>query len=720
MALQSLSQSQIPHHPGRELGLYTTAMHIQHILVANAMKCSTKPEATLLEMDRHVSTTEESLLQAAAHADWLSVSQYLAALSNSQLERHTDAVNQLLETHQDLPKFVMNEAKDTLGRLTGDAAKQTLISLLSLESSDEASEAGADIEALKQFGMKYEWEFKSPADGTHGAPDPKFQSGAKFEAGANAGTGLSASLKFPVKFWKKAWTFDAVTVKVETPEWSGLDPKPVFTICAFGCKEKIYTYPDQGKKEDAEEGDDEADEVGRCGTDVSKKKGKWKGLTLSFTHDLTFFKYGVAFAAGPIPLNLEFSVAGALTLDAGVGLLGGDGKKVCEKDGDNKLCSTKGITCGDGKTLSKGQLLFVRPSAEIALSASGAVTFGAAEAGIEIKVTLLEIKVPITLEANMGGTVGASSTSLQLQIGAGSGSVSAYAKVWAVGREDWEIFSWDGAETTYPDEGNFLGDYSDKVGIPKRTFKMKDPLETECLVVLYPVLNGKGGDVNKRYALQAGGDGTQKPNSLPQDVQDSTKSARTFGACDFVEFVDDDYGDASYGDSNSFWIGGVDYNNLPDDVESDVFKLGITTTPTGRYNNRWTRKDCCAFASFSSPNHVGKEWFQFDCDTADASNTYNAGEDNAWGDNDLDLDSALFASSCSGVNLKEQDGSQNWFTSKDVGDMAGMPDDYVDDVYRVVLSIGSAEELLDVSTVTPNHSRCKLQTQLDVCVRQLR
>merc|ERR1711865_116462 len=398
------------------------------------------------------------------------------------------------------------------------------------------------------------------------------------------------------------------------------------------------------------------------------------------------------------------SVAGALTLDAGVGLLGGDGKKVCEKDGDNKLCSTKGITCGDGKTLSKGQLLFVRPSAAIELAGSCAVGTSGAEAGIEIKVTLLEIKVPITLEANMGGTVGASSTSLQLQIGAGAGSISAYAEVWVAGREDWEIFSWDGAETTYPDEGYFLGDYSDKVGIPKREFKMKDPLETECLVVLYPVTGGKGGDVNKRYALQTGCGSVssttciQKENSLPQDVQDSTKSARTFGACDFVEFVDDDYGDASYGDSNSFWIGGVDYNNLPDDIESDVFKLGITTTPTGQYNNRWTRKDCCAFASFSSPNHVGKEWFQFDCGTADASNTYNAGEDNAWGDNDLDLDSALFASSCSGVNLKEQDGNQNWFTSKDVGDMAGMPDDYVDDVYRVVLSIGSAEELLDVST----------------------
>ena len=154
--------------------------------------------------------------------------------------------------------------------------------------------------------------------------------------------------------------------------------------------------------------------------------------------------------AGPIPLNLEFSVTGALTLDAGVGLLGGDGKKVCQKDGDAKLCSTKGITCGDGKTLSKGQLLFVRPSAAIELAGSCAVGVGVAEVGIEIKVTLLEIKVPITLEANMGGTVGASSTSLQLQIGAGAGSISAYAKAWVAGRKDWEIFSWDGAATTYP------------------------------------------------------------------------------------------------------------------------------------------------------------------------------------------------------------------------------------------------------------------------------
>merc|ERR1711865_388116 len=162
----------------------------------------------------------------------------------------------------------------------------------------------------------------------------------------------------------------------------------------------------------------------------------------------------------------------------------------------------------------------------IELAGSCAVGTSGAQAGIEIKVTLLEIKVPITLEANMGGTVGASSTSLQLQISAGAGSVSAFAEFWVVGRTDWEIFSWDGAATTYPPEGYFLGDYSDKVGIPKRTpFKMKDPLETECLVVLYPVLNAKGGDVNKRYALQAGGDGTQKPNSLPQDVQDSTKSA---------------------------------------------------------------------------------------------------------------------------------------------------------------------------------------------------
>ena len=198
MALQSLSQSQAAHRPGRELGLHTTAMHVQHALVAYAVKCSNTPETTLLEMDRHVSTTEESLLQAAAHTDWVSVSQYLVAIANSKLERHVRVVEQLLE-QESIPEFVMNRTKVTLSRLDGEAARQMHTTLLALESSTRASESkfGGDL------NIDYKWEFKAPADGKNGSPDPKFQTGLKFKAGAAVAKGLSASVAFPVKLWKK-------------------------------------------------------------------------------------------------------------------------------------------------------------------------------------------------------------------------------------------------------------------------------------------------------------------------------------------------------------------------------------------------------------------------------------------------------------------------------------------------------------------------------------
>ena len=174
----------------------------------------------------------------------------------------------------------------------------------------------------------------------------------------------------------------------------------------------------------------------------------------------------------------------------------------------------------------------------------------------------------------------------------------------------------------YPwQQNNFLGGFSDAVGISDPVYEMRDPLKDECQVVLFPVLGAKGGNPDYRYALQ-----TEKQNlkeRLPQKVQDSAQSVRSFGNCDTVELVDDDVG-VTYGSANNFWLGGESGKNLPNDVRQDVDAISITTLPTeGDMADRWKRKDCCAFMSFTYPNYVGREAYHYNCNTPASSNAYS-------------------------------------------------------------------------------------------------
>ena len=178
---------------------------------------------------------------------------------------------------------------------------------------------------------------------------------------------------------------------------------------------------------------------------------------------------------------------------------------MCETLPNGQEMCSKSIKCGDGEDLKKGQLVFLRPEASVSLE--GGAKLGSdyvATAGVTISMTILEVQVPVTLEANMGGTIGAGCTGLQVLSKAGEGSVSFEVESWAVGRQEWELFKWAGLEWAYPSKETFIGSCASKVGIPDpKPPLLLDPLDSSCQVVLYDGLDGNAADNKYTYAVQA-------------------------------------------------------------------------------------------------------------------------------------------------------------------------------------------------------------------------
>lgn len=209
-----------------------------------------------------------------------------------------------------------------------------------------------------------------------------------------------------------------------------------------------------------------------------------------------------------------------------------------------------------------------------------------AAVGLEIEVTILEVQVPATFEANMGGTIGAGCTSLQVITKAGSGVVKLFVKTWATGRHDWKLYEWAGAEWVYPSEKTFVGSCAEKVGIPDpKPPELLDPMDSECQVVMYNGADGNAADPKYTYAVQAKFHGNHDITGatklvLPQTIQDSTQSTRTFGNCLYVQYLDDDgFSQAITNppNSNDAFMLGLGTYTFTNDLKEDVAAIGITT-----------------------------------------------------------------------------------------------------------------------------------------------
>ena len=174
LALDDLRQRQPRYHSGQQLGFHTTRTQVQHVLVAHAIKCADKPDTMIQTTIHHTSLSEESLLQALENEDWRNVNQYLIALANSKLERHTAAVKQALD-RKSLPDYVSQRLRHTLGKLDGNEAKEILIAMGSSMGTSESKLTGYDKE-MDKLGVKYNWKYNMPPDGKNGAPDPKASS----------------------------------------------------------------------------------------------------------------------------------------------------------------------------------------------------------------------------------------------------------------------------------------------------------------------------------------------------------------------------------------------------------------------------------------------------------------------------------------------------------------------------------------------------------------
>ncbi len=161
-------------------------------------------------------------------------------------------------------------------------------------------------------------------------------------------------------------------------------------------------------------------EVDVLGGVVSTQTWKMPGSMLQVNLAYTFVKVNEDFTIGPVPVTVSAKATGALTLSG-------------------------------SPSYDNGKLGFlVIPGAQVDgnLSAGVGGTFNGvgASAGVEGKLTVLTLSVPLSAASTISSTGVTTKVSGDLTLTAMSGEVDAYAKVCVIACDKWtqEIFNWDG------------------------------------------------------------------------------------------------------------------------------------------------------------------------------------------------------------------------------------------------------------------------------------
>ena len=333
-----------------------------------------------------------------------------------------------------------------------------------------------------------------------------------------------------------------------------------------------------------------------------------QGVTLAVAWDTNFIQKSINFSVGPLPMKLTITFKGEVGLEFKMGPLGNGVTNPCE-DG---TCSTT-TACGNGYQLSYGYFVMFKPHGALFLQGDAGLDAVFFEVGVGLEIKIVEIKVPITYEGNMGMAEGHDCFGARLQIEAAGGRIYFYVEAWLFGRSEWQLFYWSGTAWNFPADG-FIGKCSDAVGLNFPDEPLPDPLETECQVTTYPEEHGTG-NVAYQYTVTSddtnddmndeGSDGGSRW-ILPAQVQDNVLSVMAAGRCNKVALIDDDVGTSDANHDNNGWIGGqevgyqaVSLYNLPWDLQNDVQAISIQAAEY----DVW--QDCCVIMWFEQPDYVG-------------------------------------------------------------------------------------------------------------------
>jgi hypothetical protein len=705
-----------------ELGIHTTALHVLHGMVADTIKCSNG--AAQQDMMQFVLPTEQALQNSLQVKDWNNVNMFLVALGNSRLERHTSLLQQVVQ-HPSLPEVVFGVARRQLAKLHGESAKQLLISLPSPEAVKQRTAPTTlfPAAAADPSQVTWKWEKKFPNDGdkTKGEPDPRFQAIPALDIDLSKTKGASLKLSFSVKLWAPEYTYEAVGVIVEVGVQTGdSPPKPTVTITIL--KKEIFTT----KKDEASNAKPAkqkeitigSQKIGRCQTDVSKLNG----LKYEKKYEQTFFEVGkITFSAGPVPMEVQFSIKGEIGFQAASGAIGGGvSTKLCEKQfqsGHPKSCS-KTTHCGAGKnTATDGGMIFFEPYAKVSADGSAGVTAVIVSAGVGLNIDIVKLKFPMSLELGPGGNKDAECSSMFLEISAASGRAYVYFEAWIIGRNEWDLFDWAGPAYNYPgghDPELLLGHCSEGAGVPKLPPpEMPKTSDRDCQVAIFPGKNF-GGDVNYRYYVQSSATETVKSGNidslmcvadtktgkptgksktkaackegfkaLPKDVQNNVKSVKTFGNCERVELLDDDWG-AKVGDSDNGMLWDVQgYSSLPNDLVNDVQAVMIKALPPHEGKPKpttdWHKK--CVMVAYANTNFIGWTLVLKSSSTSGEKLNYSP-----------KIKSVELSPGCKQVKLWDDDSSwvDNLITKESV---SSLDNDLVNDVKAFTLTAKHSEEV---------------------------
>jgi len=611
-----------------EPGMHTTALHVQHALVQQAVRCS--QGAALSAVTGLLQSTEQFARDSLAQKDWPAVKYALLALGNSRFERHRHVVR-AVQAHPEVPENVAATADWVDGKLPTSPALAD-----SLAQTSTSKSGMKDADKSKGAMLDWSWSVKLPEDGKDGAPNPKFQ--GQFYAGAQAGAkddgsgkgtltwGAAVYAYAKVKFWDDSHTYQVI--KAEFGFWfpndnyPGGKTKPELIVSMGPNEIKIYTYPTVSKdvtmKQDNMAGDttielNSEDKIGYCETDINSLNG-FKG---NFAFDKTLLEFNLGtIPVGPVPLSLAFRLKSKVGFQLGVGATGGSGAVSSVCGGVQSKVSSTANVCGGG--ITDGAILgFIQPEFTLTAEAEASVDAWIMKVGAGLSIDVLQIKVPATAEHFTGKAKTNEAGwgfGLQVRTSAGNGRFYFFFEwsTWfSAGRKQWDVLTWTGMSWNFPPGKELIGHFTKEVKMPACVSPpIPDPSDTDCQIVFYEKANLQGDD-KWTYFTSSGKQGNGELKTLPDPIQDKCKSARTMGNCKSVELVDDDNG-YKVGDSNNGMMFDVAASNFPSDLQNDIRQVNIIALPplcpggkcpSPKPQTAWQKY--CHTVVYYYPNYIG-------------------------------------------------------------------------------------------------------------------
>merc|ERR1711998_421941 len=102
--------------------------------------------------------------------------------------------------------------------------------------------------------------------------------------------------------------------------------------------------------------------------------------------------------------------------------------------------------------VGNGLTAYIAPYAKAVLTVKGGIDAVVVGAGIGGSVELLDLSIPVAVEAFLGGKLNAACVSLEITAKAGSGNLFLYAEAIHLFSAEFPLYQWEGLAWTFPDK----------------------------------------------------------------------------------------------------------------------------------------------------------------------------------------------------------------------------------------------------------------------------